>query len=104
MRIYFDELTNTVLLENLSRYKSGGALEAAIVSNNVSVRYTHTKKWLINLPYTEIFKEDGSLAGTDNITTIDYLNLEFNKSGLIELKNDLNNIPDLTTIFNTNTI
>lgn len=83
MRIYFDELTNTILLEGLSRYKSGGALEAAIVDNNISVRYTHTRKWLINLPHTEIFKEDGSLAGTDNVSTVNYLNTEFNKHSSI---------------------
>lgn len=83
MRIYFDQLTNTILLEGLSRYKSGGALEAAIVSDNVSVRYTNTKKWLVNLPYTEIFKENGNLAGTDNVSTVNYLNTEFNKNSSI---------------------
>lgn len=84
MRIYFDEQTENIIIENDERLFPIGSLIAEAQGQDVSIRYNDVNFNNIFINFSEIQKQDGSPAGGTVTDVVNYLNGEFDKGGAIE--------------------
>lgn len=84
MKIFFDENSENITIENDDKLFPIGSLIAESDGDNVIVRYNDVNLYNLYVNYGEIQKEDGSTAGNNVTETVEYLNIEFNKGGAIE--------------------
>lgn len=76
MRVYFEEETNTVVIENQERLFAN-TLIAEELNGKVSIRDKALNIIEVVADYTQYQKEDSSPAGNNIQEVIDYLNSEF---------------------------
>ena len=83
MRIFYDNTTQNVTIENVNKYFSSGSLVAVADGSNVQIKYLNTDKFEVYDLFSNFQKEDGTPAGTDSSTVVTYLNSQFNR-GLVK--------------------
>lgn len=83
MRIFYDNSTRTVTIENVNKYFSSGSLIATADGNNISIKYNNTDKLEVYDLFSNFSKQDNSPAGATVGDAVNYLNGEFNR-GLID--------------------
>lgn len=98
MKIYYDQPSNTILLEGTGRYFPK-TLEAVDITGSVAVRDKGLSSMLLFDTYNNFQKKDGSAAGTDIATAITYLNGEFNKGWVMDGKTVNSTARALDTVF-----
>lgn len=83
MKVFFDNNTRTITIENVNKYFTSGSLVATADSNNVSIKYTNNDKLEVFDDFSAFTKQDGSSAGANVSSVVSYLNGEFNKGLLM---------------------
>jgi hypothetical protein len=79
MRIYYDINARNIVIEGSERFFGSSSLEAVADGNDVFVRYKEATAKEIQVPFTEIKKENNTSAGATVTEVLDYLNNEFSK-------------------------
>lgn len=84
MRIFYDNNTRTVTIENVNKYFSNASLEALPDGDNISIKYVNTDKLEIYDHFSAFQKENGTQAGANVTEVVDYLNLQFNTISFVQ--------------------
>jgi hypothetical protein len=80
MRIYYDINARNIVIEGSERFFGSGSLEAVADGlTDIFVRYKESIAKEIQVPFSEIQKQDGSPAGATQSEVLNYLNDEFIK-------------------------
>lgn len=79
MKVYFDNQTNNIIIEGLTRFFPSGSLVAVADGNNVYINYINNPILEVYDNYANFLKSDGSPAGASASSVVTYLNNEFAK-------------------------
>lgn len=82
MKVFYDDISNNVVIETLDRYFGTNALVAENLNGKVLIKNTMSNFNEVFDVYTNFQKEDGAPSGANITDTIAYLNTEFQKTNL----------------------
>lgn len=82
MKVYFDEDTGVIVINNQNRLFAGGSMIASKDGDKVQIKYKNSNIIEVKTDYSNYIDANDNSAGEDADEVVDYLNSEFSKGAI----------------------